>query len=494
MRDAAPGGGWGIEVESNRRSGADGEGAWMEGLAKHGSFDAIRREMKMRIVYLWDADYPWDVRTEKICKSLVEAGHDVHIVARNRAWRQTTEELIEGTVHRLRPWRWLGRRLDGLISFPAFFSPRWFGQLKRVARRADADVVIVRDVPLCPTAISVGRKLGIPVVLDMAENYPAMMRDIWEAGRQKPWDVAVRNPRLVGLVERWCLKRLDGVLVVVAESGDRLVRLGVPSSKITVVSNTPSRQRIVAVPAIRHANSDVLDIVYLGLLEIPRGVGDLLQAAALLRHADVRVRIRIIGDGRDRALLERRQAALGLDDGAVEFLGRLPHDEALRTVASAEIGIVPHHAREAWNTTIPNKLFDYMAAGLAVVSSDAQPPARILRETGAGLLFRSGDAKSLADALLRLRDPAIRRELGGAGREAIDKMYNWENDVQALLAALRGVVSRRGGHSTMAVDSPTAVPVHAKAAYHDVVNGAHHSRIEPKTDTDTNRALMATYQ
>src|SRR5690606_4428317 len=111
-------------------------------------------------------------------------------------------------------------------------------QIESVGRRVGADVLIVRDLPLCPTAIGVGRRLGVPVVLDMAENYPAMMRDIWTAGRHKPWDVAVRNPRLVSLIEQWCLPRLDRILVVVEESGDRLESLGVPSDRIVVVSNT----------------------------------------------------------------------------------------------------------------------------------------------------------------------------------------------------------------------------------------------------------------
>ena len=82
-------------------------------------------ERSLRVVYLWDADYPWDVRTEKVCATLASAGHDVHVVARNRAWRSTRECLPEGTVHRMQPWRFAGRRLDNLLGFPLFFSPRW---------------------------------------------------------------------------------------------------------------------------------------------------------------------------------------------------------------------------------------------------------------------------------------------------------------------------------------------------------------------------------
>ena len=139
----------------------------------------------MRIVYLWDADYPWDVRTEKVCAALTAAGHDVVIAARNRGWRAERERLAEGTVRRMRPWRWMGRRMDGILSFPAFFSPRWTGLLAAAVRESDAELVIVRDLPLCPAAIRVARRAGIPVVLDMAENYPAMIKGIWDSGRQR---------------------------------------------------------------------------------------------------------------------------------------------------------------------------------------------------------------------------------------------------------------------------------------------------------------------
>src|SRR5579862_4469691 len=98
----------------------------------------------LTLVYVWDADYPWDVRVEKTCATCVDAGYDVHIAARNRAWRPPVERLAEGTVHRMTPWRWLGRRLDGLFSFPAFLNPRWIGHLARVVRSTRPAVLIVR--------------------------------------------------------------------------------------------------------------------------------------------------------------------------------------------------------------------------------------------------------------------------------------------------------------------------------------------------------------
>jgi hypothetical protein len=203
------------------------------------------------IVYLWDADYPWDVRVEKVCASCTQAGYDVHIVARNRAWRPLEERLPVGTVHRMRPWRWAGRRGDGLLSFPAFMSPRWLRHLSDVVRRVRPSVIVVRDLPLCPTAIWIGKRHGVPVVLDMAENYPAMMRKNFEAGRHRLIDYLVRNPAMVSAVERYCLPRLDRIIVVVEENAARLERLGVAPDRISLVSNTPPASLIEGRPARR---------------------------------------------------------------------------------------------------------------------------------------------------------------------------------------------------------------------------------------------------
>src|SRR3954470_9084191 len=146
-----------------------------------------------RVLYLWDADYPWDVRVEKICRAMTEAGHDVHIVARNRRHEAVRERLDEGTVHRMPVWPTLPR-LDAALGFPAFFNPRWVHHLERVVAQVRPDVIIARDLPLCPTAIRLGRDAGIPVIHDMAEHYPAMIREIYNVGRQRPLDYLVRNP------------------------------------------------------------------------------------------------------------------------------------------------------------------------------------------------------------------------------------------------------------------------------------------------------------
>ncbi len=398
-----------------------------------------------RVLYVWQSDYPWDVRTEKVCAALSEAGYAVRIAARNRRLERQTEVRPEGIVHRLPSWG-LPERLERALQTPAFFSPRWLSLLSRLVRRERPNVVIVRDLPLCPAAIWVARRHGIPVVLDMAENYPATLRAKFDAGRQAPLDFLVRNPTAFALLERYCVRHVDHILAVVQESAERLVAAGVPRSRIDVVSNTPPAERASAAPSgVTRAPGAPLEIAYLGIHTIERGLLELIDAVKLLHDRGVPVRATIVGVGRDTELLRAHTRAIGLTEREVLFTGYLEkHSDALAIVAGADIGVIPSRKTAQSDSTIPNKVFDYMAAGLPVLTSNAAPCARIVRETGAGDVFRAGDAADLAAAIRRLADPAVRRAAGEAGRRAVRDRYNWETDAAVLRDTIDQVIARSG--------------------------------------------------
>lgn len=403
----------------------------------------------MRILKVWDGEYPWDVRAEKVCSALTGAGHEVHMVARNRDRRELTEELSECTVHRLRPFRLLGARIDAASQFPAFFNPRWLRLMMRAGREQSVDLVLVRDLPLAPTAIHVGRQLGVPVVLDMAENYPAMIRDLWSTGSTRPGDFLVRNPKAVEAVERWVLERVDHTLVVVEESGQRLVRsLGVHPGAISVVGNTPSSARVDQHTTEKAGSREKvspdlpLHLVYLGLLEHARGLAAIIEAVGVALQQGMPVRLTVIGDGRAAEDFRSLARSLPRTEDAIRFLGHLPYPEALKHIEKADVGVIPHLANESWNTTIPNKLFDYMAAGLAVLTSEAAPTRRVVETVRCGVVFDGGSAESALHAIGRLLEVENLEALGARGRRAIRTQYNWEADQVRLL---RAVETQAGG-------------------------------------------------
>jgi glycosyltransferase involved in cell wall biosynthesis len=107
------------------------------------------------------------------------------------------------------------------------------------------------------------------------------------------------------------------------------------------------------------------------------------------------------------------------------------------------VGLVPHHATESWNTTIPNKLFDYMAAGLAVITSDAAPAARVVRETGAGAVYPHEDPEALAIVFAEMASAHVRGAYGRCGRDAIRDRYHWELDAERMEALLHAAIEVR---------------------------------------------------
>jgi len=257
-------------------------------------------------------------------------------------------------------------------------------------------------------------------------------------------NVLVRSPSLARLVERWVLPRVDGVLVVVEESRARLIADGVAPERVSVVSNTPPLARLRESGEGAHdrkAASAPLRIVYLGLMEGVRGVPVLLDAAALLARQNIPFGLTLYGDGKDLPRFRAHARSLGLTASQADFQGRVPNAAALAALRTMDVGVIPHVADESWNTTVPNKLFDYMAAGLAVVTSDARPAARIVRETGAGLVYQHSDAAGLARALAALADSDMRRACAQRGQSAVRDTYHWEQDGKRLLDMLHRAVT-----------------------------------------------------
>lgn len=258
----------------------------------------------------------------------------------------------------------------------------------------------------------------------------------------RPVDVLLRNPTLARLVERWVLPRADHVLVVVEEAGPRLVASGLAPDRLTVVSNTPPLARIARASRPAGDLHRPPHLVYLGLMEEPRGVRILLDAAARLAGRRVPYRLTLFGEGREFADFRAHARALGLSGAQADFRGHVPNTEALAALSDADVGVIPHYADESWHTTVPNKLFDYMAAGLAVVSSNARPAARIVRDTGAGLVYRHPDSADLERTIVDLVDPELRLACARRGQVAVNDTYNWERDTERLLGALQQTVTR----------------------------------------------------
>ena len=100
----------------------------------------------------------------------------------------------------------------------------------------------------------------------------------------------------------------------------------------------------------------------------------------------------------------------------------------------SSVGVIPHFTSNHVNTTIPNKIFDYMGSGLPVVSSDSIPMKRILDKEKCGVTFKSGDADDFARAVLHIYQGDT--DWGNNGIKAVERRYNWGEDEKKLIEVI----------------------------------------------------------
>ena len=388
----------------------------------------------MNIGIIWKNDYPWDVRIEKIANALSGQGHEVHIMCSNTK-KLPRDELL-GRLHVVRLPAVANGFLNSLLSLPFHFNPFWMWMVVNVVRQQKLDLIIIRDVPLISIALYAKRKFRIPVILDMAENYPAMY---WNKVRSGGWagikSWFIKNPQMIEYAERQSVRDSDHILVVVEESAARLTQRGVEPRKISIVSNTPDYSASRSQPTRRAIG--VIQLVYAGFVQ-ERGLDTVVRALSHVRTDSTPLRFLVVGDGDYLVRLKEITLECGVED-LVVFTGWVDNKLIPGYIADSDIGVIPHRKNDHTDTTVPNKLFDYMAEGKPVIVSNAAPLERIVTEEDCGLVFSSGDVESFARVLrTMLADPLRREQMGKNGAEAVKRRYNWQYDA----ATLRDVVAR----------------------------------------------------
>ncbi len=158
-------------------------------------------------------------------------------------------------------------------------------------------------------------------------------------------------------------------------------------------------------------------ILFVGRLELMKGVDTLIKAFAVLREKHASATLRIVGDGAERAKLERIASAVS----GVTFVGRVEHDQIAKEYAAA--GIFCGLSR---SEALGNVFLEAQAAGCAVVATNIGGIPDIVKDGETGVLVAPNNAPAAAEALKRLlNDEALRKRLGEAGRvNAV--AYDWD--------------------------------------------------------------------
>ncbi|HEX7225622.1 MAG TPA: glycosyltransferase, partial [Candidatus Limnocylindria bacterium] len=181
-------------------------------------------------------------------------------------------------------------------------------------------------------------------------------------------------------------------------------------------------------------------VLYLGGLMGGRGLEELVTAMVEVPEGQ----LVLVGDGVLGEPLRRQAADLGIGD-RVHLLDPVPPGDVVSVAASADVGVSPIvPSCLNYRYSLPNKLFQYLAAGVPVVASDFPQVRDVVAGADAGLLVDTSRPPAIAAAIRELlADPARRAAMGKRGRAAVADRLNWSTSATALLRVYREVGARR---------------------------------------------------
>jgi glycosyltransferase involved in cell wall biosynthesis len=404
------------------------------------------RPTPMKILCLYGSTYPWDVRLEKMAVSATAAGHEFHILCANFDRRPQREWVAPCHVRRLPA---LGRGpafLDQTLNAPLHANPAWCAAVAAAMSQVRPDLVMARDLHVALLAVVAARAAGVPMVLDLAENWPSLLREWKRFENPSLQNLLLRNAWLSWLVELAAVRAADHIVVVVEEMRERLFAKGALRRRVTVVANVPTAPQMAIdcriAADLRRRLGPGLKVVYAGEIGMFRGLQLALCAMALVLQAQPDARLVILGQGKPpvERHLSRLARRLGIES-AVMRPGWVRREQLASYMAACDIGLAPFRPSPHFDTTMTNKIADYMSIGLPVVATPMRPVRRILDETGAGLTIEAYSPRSMAETLLRLCDQELRHQLGERGREAVRRRYNWEIEGPRFVRCLEEVAA-----------------------------------------------------
>lgn len=364
-------------------------------------------------------------RTFEHARRWVADGHQVTVITgvpnhpagrlfpgyQNR-WRQ--EEEMEG-IRVIRTWMYLTANegfLRRTANYVLFALTATFAALR--VRRPD---IVVATTPqfFCGLAgAAVSRLRRIPFVLEV--------RDLWPDSIVQLGQVRQRGVvRLLEALERALYRSATGVVVVTRSFVEHVAARGCPRERIAFIPNGIDEAFVSATPApLAAEDARALEgqyvVGYVGTLGLAHGLRTLIETAALLRDEPA-VTIVLIGDGADRALLEREIDERGLKN--IRLLGLKPRTEIPAWLRRLDLTLVMLRDLPVFGTVIPSKVFEFLAFERPMILAAPDGEIRsMISQAGAGFVIEPENPKALASAILEIRDrPDEARSRARAGAE-----------------------------------------------------------------------------
>lgn len=359
----------------------------------------------LRIAHLTSVHSRYDTRIFlKECRSLAAAGHQVVLVVADGLGEEQRDGV--GIVD-------VGKSRGRLA--------RMLGATRRVMSQAvslDCDVYHLHDPELLPVALALRRR-GKHVIFDAHEDLPSQILSKTYLHPTVRQFVAM----IVGRFEHFACGRIDAVVTATPSIRDTFVARNTAAVDI---NNFPLAGELEA-DTSGHAKAR--EVAYVGGITAARGIGEVVSALALTKSG---ARLNLCGGFQEAQVKARVEGSPGWPH--VNALGFVSRTEVARVLGRSAAGLVtflpePNHIHAQ-----PNKMFEYMSAGLPVIASNFPLWRDIIEGNDCGICVDPTDPRAIAAAIDTLvEDPSLAGRMGENARRVVLARYNWGLEEKKLL-------------------------------------------------------------
>ncbi len=397
-------------------------------------------------------------RVDDFAREWVRAGHSVRVLTGfpnhpegvlhpeyRRRWRTGLAREERAGVSVYRTWlypaanRGLWGRAANYCSFAlsaAVVGP-WI---------APADGVVIGTSPQLLVGVAgylIAQPRRGPFVFEVRDLWPQSLEAVGQTSRHS------LLYRSVGCLANFLYRQADRIVVDGELKRRTLAAAGVPPEKIAVIRNGVAEDFCLpdqsAAREVRERTrkewgfGDRFVVLYAGTLGMAHGLETVLLAADRLRERRDIVFF-LVGEGAERERLIRRGRELSLTN--LRYPGKQPREKIPALLEASDACLVPLRRSHVFQTAIPSKMFEAMAAGKPVILGVEGEAKEMLLNAKAGITVPPEDPAALAEAILRLRlDQGLSRELGANGRRAVREKYSRRQLAASYLELLAGLVA-----------------------------------------------------
>ncbi len=388
----------------------------------------------MNIGMILDGVFPPDPRVENEALSLIQSGHKVFLYCLDYTRISPVFEKINGINICRQHFPKIIYRLSAL----AYTIPVYHLYLKRslafFLQDNHIQAVHVHDMQVVRSVFWVIKKMNIPLVLDLHENRPEIMK--YYSHVNSFFGKLLIYTSVWKWFEHRYIRKAQKVIVVTEEAKEYYLReTNVDEKKFVVLPNTVRKEFYTNYKV----HNDIIEkyakhfvILYLGDTGRRRGLVTIIESLKYLVKPIPKIKLVIVGTSDDDTYLKQLVTTLNYED-FVDFAGWV--DVALfpSYILAGEVGICPIHKNIHHDTTYANKIFQSLAFGKPIVVSDCKAQENIVRKYTFGLVFKDRDVRDFADKVLMLyQDKNLYHTLSRNGKTAITERLNWDNNTDVL--------------------------------------------------------------